>query len=122
AARRCAGSTGTPRVGAVPRSRRRPFEPAGDAEPWPPWTPPCACLPRPLGGLAGLLPHVLAFVPNALALVGLRLADLPDVGGHLADLLLVYAPDHDPGRRRHLELDAGRRLDRDRVGKPQRKL
>src|SRR6188768_2552556 len=63
-----------------------------------------------LARLSGLALDVLAGVPDALALVRLGLADLANVGGHLADLLLVDAPHDDPGRDGHLELDAvGRR-------------
>src|SRR5689334_17655999 len=42
-----------------------------------------------LGGLAGLADDPLARVLDALALVGLGLAELADVGGDLADRLLV---------------------------------
>src|SRR5207244_5920674 len=42
-----------------------------------------------LGTFADLSPHVLALVADALALVRLRLADLADLGGRLADHLLV---------------------------------
>ena len=45
-----------------------------------------------LGGLAGLADDPLAGVADAFALVGLGLADLADVGGDLADQLLVDAP------------------------------
>src|SRR6266536_2437390 len=75
-----------------------------------------------LGGLAGLLADELALVPHALALVRLGLADLPDVGGDLADHLLVVPPDRDPRGRGDLELDALGRLDVDRVGEAQRQL
>src|SRR4029453_8390701 len=68
-----------------------------------------------LGGLAGLLPYVLALIPDALALVRLGLADLPDLRGDLTDQLLVDASNHDPRGRRHLELDAVRRTERDGV-------
>src|SRR5690348_2892121 len=56
-----------------------------------------------LGRLPGLPEHPLVGVADALALVGLGLADLADVGGDLADELLVGAPHRDAGRRRHLE-------------------
>src|SRR5919197_1027887 len=49
-------------------------------------------------GLAGLAPHVLAFVPDPLGLVRLRLADRPDLRGRLPHQLLVDAPHRDPGR------------------------
>src|SRR5688572_20231947 len=55
-----------------------------------------------LAGLPGLAQHLLAGVPDALALVRLGLADLADVGGHLADELLVDAPHGDRRGRRHL--------------------
>src|SRR3546814_4063181 len=56
--------------------------------------------------LAGLADDVLALVPHALALVRLGLAEVADLGGHLADLLLVDAADHDLGGGRDLEGDA----------------
>src|SRR5919106_3497156 len=62
---------------------------------------------RPLGGLAGLLPHVLALVADALALVRLGLPNLSHVGGDLADELLVDALHHDAVRGGDLELDPG---------------
>src|SRR6476661_6991146 len=46
---------------------------------------------RLLRRLAGLAQHALVGVADALALVRLGLADLADVGGHLADELLVEA-------------------------------
>src|SRR4249920_183872 len=61
---------------------------------------------RLLCGLPGLAQHALAGVADALALVRLGLADLADVGGHLADELLVDARHHDAVRRGHLEGDA----------------
>src|ERR1700688_260919 len=69
-----------------------------------------------LGTLAHLPAHVLALVANALALVGLRRADLANLGRRLADLLLVGALDDDLGRHRNLEADARPRLDRDGMG------
>src|SRR5262245_45894705 len=65
--------------------------------------------------LAGLAQHALVDVADALALVGLGLADLADVGGHLADELLVEALHRDAGGAGHLELHAVGRVDRDRV-------
>src|SRR6478672_11101582 len=65
-----------------------------------------------LGTLAHLSPHVLAFVTDALALVRLGRAHLADLGGRLADHLLVRPLDEDLRWRRHLEGDAGARLDR----------
>src|SRR5688572_30231972 len=63
-------------------------------------------LPGSLGGLASLAADVLALVPDSLPLVRLGLADLPDVRGDLAHLLLVVAPHGDPRGRGDLELDA----------------
>src|SRR3546814_18333699 len=64
-----------------------------------------------LARLSGLLGDVLAEVPDALALVGLGLADLAYVGGDLANRLLVDAPDHYAVRSGHLEGDAGGGVD-----------
>src|SRR4051812_20920933 len=75
-----------------------------------------------LTGLSDLAAHVLARVPHALALVRLRLADLADVGGDLADLLLVDALHREAGRSLDDEGDALRRVDRDRVAEPEREL
>src|SRR2546423_5079187 len=75
-----------------------------------------------LTSLSGLATHDLALVADAFALVGLRLADLADVGGRLADLLLVDAGDHEPGGRLDGELDAGRRRHHDRVAEAEREL
>ena len=61
-------------------------------------------------------------VAHALALVGLGLADRPDVGGDLADHLLVDALHHDAGRRRHLEGDAVGGVDLHRVAEAERQL
>src|SRR5439155_15457286 len=71
-----------------------------------------------LRGLAGLLADDLVLVADPLALVGLGLADLPDVRGRLADELLVAATDDDGRRGRNLELDPGRVRDEDRVRVP----
>src|SRR5688572_431069 len=68
-----------------------------------------------LARLPGLLGDVLAEVPDALALVGLGLADLADVGGDLADRLLVDALHDDAVRGGGLEADALGGVDRDRV-------
>ena len=65
---------------------------------------------------------MLAQVADALALVGLGLADLADVGGHLADLLLVDAAHDDAGRLRRLELDALGCLDADGVAEAEGEL
>src|SRR5262245_39750772 len=72
-------------------------------------------LPALLRRLAGLAQHALVDVTDALALVGLGLADLADVGGHLANELLVEALHRDAGGRRHLELHALGCVHRDRV-------
>src|SRR5262245_37595451 len=74
---------------------------------------------RPLPDLAT---HVLAFVPDALALVGLRWARPPNPRGDLADELLVDPTNHDLGRCRNLELDPVRRRHRDRVRVADREL
>src|SRR3990172_7156442 len=55
-----------------------------------------------LAGLAGLAADPLAGVLDALALVRLGLAGGPDLGGHLADQLLVDAHDRHPRRALHL--------------------
>ena len=59
-----------------------------------------------LTGLAGLADDVLALVADALALVRLGLAEVADLGGHLADPLLVDATHDDLRGCRHLEADA----------------
>src|SRR3954471_15293265 len=64
-----------------------------------------------LGRLTGLALHVLACIPHALALVGLGLADLADVGRHLADRLLVDTAHGDARRNRHFEGHAVGRVD-----------
>jgi hypothetical protein len=71
---------------------------------------------------ADLSCDVLAFVADALALVGLGLALLADQRRGLAHLLLGRALDDDPRRLRHLELDAVGSLDRHRVRVPEREL
>src|SRR5215831_11711157 len=58
--------------------------------------------------LAFLAEDVLAGVLHALALVGLGLAEAANLGRHLADLLAVDAGDHDLGRLRRRDRDAGR--------------
>src|SRR4051794_22424336 len=99
----------------VTSSSRARSDPVGD-------DPTCAGSLRRLGcsggasrALAHLPGHVLALVPDALALVGLRRALLADVRGDLADELLGDAADDDAGRHRHLELDPVGRLDRHRM-------
>src|SRR5690242_18366354 len=65
---------------------------------------------------------VLTGVTNALALVRLGLTIATDLGGHLADLLLVRALDQDLRLRRGLDRDAlGRRVD-DRVREAERQV
>src|SRR6185503_11219551 len=75
-----------------------------------------------LSGLAGLAQDALAGVPDALALVGLGLTDLADVGRHLADEFLVEPSDRDRGGARDLEGDALRGVDMNRVGEPEGEL
>src|SRR5690242_17576966 len=75
-----------------------------------------------LGRLPGLPEHPLVGVADALALVGLGLADLADVGGDLADELLVGAPHRDAGRRRDLEGHPVGGVDVDRVREPELQL
>src|SRR5437868_14943051 len=69
-----------------------------------------------LGTLADLPADVLALVADALALVRLGRSHLADLGGRLPHHLLVRPLDEDLRRRRHLEGDAGARLDRDGIG------
>src|SRR5262249_5556634 len=62
--------------------------------------------------LAFLAEDVLAGILDALALVRLGLAEGPDLGGHVPDLLSVDAADDDLGRLRHHDRDAlGDRID-----------
>src|SRR6187397_2827790 len=68
-----------------------------------------------LAGLAGLAADVLAGVAHALALVRLGLAGRADLGGDLADQLLVDADDREAGRVLDLERNALGRVDLDRV-------
>src|SRR3954447_5406363 len=72
-----------------------------------------------LAGLAGFAQDALPGVPDALALVGLGLADPADVGGNLADDFLVDAVDDDLRRHRHLEGDPLRSADADRMAEAQ---
>src|SRR5262249_14818801 len=69
-----------------------------------------------LGTLADLPAHVLALVADALALVRLGRAHLADLRGRLGVPLPVRSLYGDLRRSRHLERDAGARLDRDGVG------
>src|SRR5687767_7835741 len=75
-----------------------------------------------LACLAGLADDVLALVPDALALVRLGLAEVPDLGGDLADLLLVDAADEDLGGGGDLEGHALGRLVVDGVAVAERQL
>src|SRR5215207_7864693 len=75
-----------------------------------------------LAGLAGLAADVLARVADALALVRLGLARRADLGGNLADELLVDAEDREVGRVLDFEADPGRRRDLDRVAVAQVEL
>src|SRR5436305_4541071 len=59
----------------------------------------------PLLLLAFLAEDVLVRILHALALVGLGLAERPDLGRRLADLLRVDAADYDLGRLRHRDRD-----------------
>src|SRR5436309_2135889 len=63
-----------------------------------------------------------AVVADALALVRLGLADLPDVGGGFPDLLLVDPGDDETCRCLDREADALRRLHGDGVAEPEREL
>src|SRR5947209_2887983 len=100
AARRCPGSSERPRSAGARRCPGSWPSPDGVASASAPaWSSPsCA--------LAHLPRHVLALVADPLALVGLGLALLADVGGDLPDLLLGGALDDDAGRLGHLELDS----------------
>src|SRR4030088_3255674 len=77
---------------------------------------------RSLGCLAGLALYLLAGIADALALVGLRLTNLADVGGHLAHLFLVDALDADTGRYGHLEGDAVGGGNHDRMAETEAQL
>ena len=75
-----------------------------------------------LAALPALRMHAFAGVADPLALVGLGLAELSDVGSHLADLLLVDALHDDAGGRGDLEGDALGGVHRHRVGEAQGEL
>src|SRR5262245_23300651 len=75
-----------------------------------------------LAGLAGLAADVLARVADTLALVRLGLARGADLGGDLADELLVDADDREAGRVLDLERDALGRVDLDGVAVAQAQL
>src|SRR5262249_54473217 len=81
-----------------------------------------ARVPSSLRRLAGLAEDALGGVADALALVGLGLADLADVGRDLPHELLVGPLDRDAGGRGHLEGDALRRVDRHGVREPELEL
>src|SRR5947209_8119365 len=66
--------------------------------------------------LALLAADHLVLVPDALALVRLRLAGRPHLGGELPDLLLVGALDHDRRRVGHVAGHPVGRRQLDRVG------
>src|SRR6201999_2928461 len=68
-----------------------------------------------LTSLSDLAANVFAGVAHALALVGLRLAQLANVGGDLAHQLLVDALDTEPGGALDGERDAVGSVERDRV-------
>src|SRR5947209_5944987 len=61
--------------------------------------------------LTGLTPDHFTLVAHALALVRVGLAQLADLGGDLADLLLVDALDREAGRRLDADGDAHARRD-----------
>src|SRR3954470_7814121 len=75
-----------------------------------------------LARLSSLAADDLALVLDALALVRLRRADLPDVRGDLADELLVDAGDAELRGPLHREGDAGRRGHVHRVREAQGEL
>src|ERR1035437_9811549 len=75
-----------------------------------------------LAGLASLAADHLAGVPDALALVGLRLPSGADAGGNLADELLVDPEHGQLDRAFDLEADAVRRDDLDGMAVPQVEL
>src|SRR5262245_55028714 len=68
-----------------------------------------------LSSLPDLAAGQLAGVTHALALVRIGLAELADIRGDLADLLLVDPLDDEPGGGLHPQRDAVRRGDRHRV-------
>src|SRR5690606_32742789 len=76
----------------------------------PPATPPRGVAVRVLLLLAFLADDLLASIANALALVRLRFAILADLGGNLANHLLVDARNGDFGRLADGERNALRRL------------
>src|SRR5438132_428562 len=72
--------------------------------------------------LTGLAANLLALVPHALALVRVGLAELADVGGNLANLLLVDALDDEARGRLDPEGDALRSRDEHWVRVAEREL
>src|SRR5665213_2303417 len=77
---------------------------------------------RPLLLLAFLAEDVFACVFHALALVRLRRAETTDLGGDMANFLLVHAGDDDLGRLRRRDGDALRDRKHDVVRKPELEL
>src|SRR5262249_31288689 len=75
-----------------------------------------------LTSLPGLAADLFARVSHALALIGVWLAQLADVRGDLADLLLVNALDDEPGGGLDPEGDPFGRADRHRVAEAEREL
>src|SRR5579859_3627021 len=75
-----------------------------------------------LGGLAGFALDELAGITDSLALVGLGLADLADVGGDLPDLLLVDPHHADAGGGGDLERDPCWCVDDHRVAEAEGQL
>src|SRR5215211_2639269 len=77
---------------------------------------------RPLLLLAFLAEDELVRILHALALVGLGTAEVADLGGGLADLLLLDAGDDHLGRLRRHDRDPGRDRVFDVVAVPEREL
>src|SRR5262245_11334027 len=75
-----------------------------------------------LTSLSDLAADDLALVAHALALVRVRLAQLAEISGNLADPLLVNAVHVESGRGVDLERDALGRLDQHGVAVAQREL
>src|SRR5436190_3839605 len=71
---------------------------------------------KPLPPPSGLPADVLAFVFDALALVGLRRADPAEVRRHLPHQVPIRPADREPGRVLDLDRDARRRIEDHRVG------
>src|SRR3972149_12178751 len=70
-------------------------------------------------GLAGLFAHHLARVPDTLPLVGIGRAQGADLGGRLADQVLVHPAQRNQGLLVHLGLHALGQREHDRVRVPQ---